>query len=230
MNRIFDRTIGLLGEDNFNKIQNKRVAIFGLGGVGGTAFEALLRSGISKFLICDFDDVDITNINRQILYTSLDVGKKKIHVASARAISINPEAEIISLDYKVDDKICEKIRDLHIDFIVDAIDDVKAKKELAKYALQRNIPFIMSMGMANKLCPTNVIITRLNKTENDPLAKKMRHDLKQEGLDISQINVVTSKENPIKNGSKLNSMMMVPSEGGLVLAYFVVKTFIDMVN
>lgn len=227
---INERTIGLIGKDNLKIFENKTIAIFGLGGVGGTAAEALLRSGFKNLIICDFDIVNESNLNRQVLYTSQDVGLLKVDVAKRRLLSINPEANIINLNCKANAKISEILCEFSIDFVVDAIDDVEGKKAIASYCSANKIPLIMSMGMANRICPTNVYITTLNKTENDPLAKKMRHDLKAENLDISLINVVASKEIPAKDGSKLNSMIMVPSSAGLNIAYFVATHFMKVFN
>ena len=134
MDNIFDRTIGLFGEDKFEIIQSKTIAIFGLGGVGGTAFEALVRTGFRKFVICDFDKVDPTNLNRQILYTSNDIGRNKVEAAKERALSINPDIEINVINTKINSETIKELDKYHIDFIADAIDDVPAKIELCKYA------------------------------------------------------------------------------------------------
>ena len=226
MDNIFDRTIGLFGEENFKKIEDKTIAIIGLGGVGGTAFEALVRTGIKNFVICDFDKVDPTNLNRQILYTYEDIGKSKVEVATKRAKSINPEVNIIALENRIDEETIKGLANLHIDFLVDAIDDIPAKILLAKFAEENNIPFLMSLGMACRMKVEDVTITKLNRTTNDPLAKKIRYEAKQAGLDISKFDVVFSKESRMTDGVKLNSIMFTPSAAGLNIASYVVSYFI----
>ena len=221
---MFERSIGLLGQDNFNLLQEKVVAVFGLGGVGGTALEALARTGFQHFLIVDFDKVDATNLNRQILYTSKDVGRNKTEAAKERILSINPDADIKSFNMKAQDFDFNQ----KIDYVVDAIDDVEGKLYIIKKAQEYNIPQIMSLGMANRFNPEQVRVSKLNQTRNDPLAKKIRYMAKQMGLDLSQINVTISEELPQKNAEKLYSTMMVPSSAGLVIAKYILNRIIDI--
>jgi len=226
MDNIFDRTIGLFGEDNYKKLENKTIAIIGLGGVGGTAFEALVRTGIKNFVICDFDKVDSTNLNRQILFTYDDIGKSKVECAIKRAKSINPEVNVIGIETKINPEGIKKLEGLKIDFLVDAIDDVKAKILLTKFAQDSDIPFLMSLGMACRMKVEDVTVTKLNRTTSDPLAKKIRYEAKEAGLDLSKINVVFSKEERMTDGVKLNSIMFTPSAAGLNIASYVVSYFI----
>ncbi len=219
---IFSRSIGLLNEENFNLIQDKAIAIFGLGGVGGTALEALARTGFKHFLIVDFDKVDPSNLNRQILYTAKDIGRNKVEAAKERILSINPEADVQIFNHKTQDFDFNQ----KIDFIVDAIDDVNGKLYLLSKAKEKDIPFIMSLGMANRFDPSKVKIAKLNQTHSDPLAKKIRYMVKKEGLDTSNINVVISEELPQKNGDKLYSIMTVPSSAGLSIAKFILSSII----
>ena len=223
MNNIFDRSIGLLGKDNFDLIQEKVIAIFGLGGVGGTALEALARTGFKHFIIVDFDKVDPSNLNRQILYTSKDIGRNKVEAAKERILSINAEADIKGLAIKAQDFDFNQ----KIDFIVDAIDDVNGKLYIAKKAQEFNIPAIMSLGMANRFDPNKVKIAKLNQTHNDPLAKKIRYLAKKDGLDLSKIIVTISEELPQKNEEKLYSTMMVPSSSGLSIAKYILECIIN---
>ena len=220
---IFNRSIGLLGIDNFELIQDKVIAIFGLGGVGGTALEALARTGFKHFIIVDFDKVDASNLNRQILYTAKDIGKEKVKVAKERILSINEEADIKEYSIKAQDFDFNP----KIDFIVDAIDDVDGKLFLIKKAQENNISSIVSLGMANRFNPEQVKVSKLNQTRNDPLAKKIRYLAKKVGLDLSKINVVISEEVPQKNQEKLYSTMMVPSAAGLTIAKFILHSIID---
>ena len=224
MNReIFTRSIGLLGEDNFNKLQDKVIAVFGLCGVGGTALEALARTGFQHFIIVDFDKVDPSNLNRQILYTSKDIGREKVEAAKERILSINPDADVKSFKSKAQEFDFNQ----KIDYLVDAIDDVDGKLFLAIKAQENNIPLIMSLGMANRFNPEQVRISKLNQTRNDPLAKKIRYMAKKAELDLSKINVVISEEIPQKNAEKLYSTMMVPSSAGLVIAKYILNGIID---
>ena len=220
---IFARSIGLLGDENFKKIQDKVIAIFGLGGVGGTALEALARTGFRHFILVDFDKVDSSNLNRQILYVYEDIGKTKVEVAKKRILSINSGADIKVYNLKAQEFDFNQ----KIDFIVDAIDDVNGKLYLLKKSQEKEIPSIMSLGMANRFNPEQVKICKLNQTKNDPLAKKIRYIAKKEELDLSLINVVISEEIPQKNGEKLYSTMMVPSSAGLSIAKFILHSIID---
>lgn len=221
--QFFERTIGLIGEDKFLKLQKAHVLVSGIGGVGGTVVEALVRSGIGNITIVDFDSVSDTNINRQILFTSEDIGKNKVDVALERLKKINPECHIKIVNKKIDEEFA--LIDKY-DYIIDAIDDVKGKKTLAKLASINKIPIIISLGMANKLDPSKVRITRLDKTTDDPLARKIRYEYKKEGIDTKSIITVNSIETPITDGNKLNSMMIVPSTAGLQLASYVIQELI----
>ena len=219
---MFSRSIGLLGEENFSLIQSKTIAIFGLGGVGGTALEALARTGFTHFLLVDFDKVDPSNLNRQILYTQKDIDRTKVEVAKERILAINPEADIKIFNIKAQDFDFNQ----KIDFIVDAIDDVEGKLFILKNAQEKNTPQIMSLGMANRFEPDKVKIAKLNQTNNDPLAKKIRYLVKRSGLSTGNINVVISSELPQKKQEKLYSTMMVPSSAGLSIAKYILECII----
>lgn len=222
MNNIFDRSIGLLGKENFDLVQDKVIAVFGLGGVGGTCLEALARTGFKHFVLIDFDKVDPSNLNRQILYTQKDIGRNKVEAAKERILSINPEADIQIFNSKAQDFDFNQ----KIDFIVDAIDDVNGKLYILSTAQEMNIPHIMSLGMANRFDPSQVKIAKLNQTHNDPLAKKLRYMVKKQGLNTANINVAISEELPQKNGEILYSTMMVPSSAGLSIAKFILESII----
>ena len=221
MDKMFDRSLGLLGEENYNAIADKSICIFGLGGVGGTAIEALVRTGVKKVILVDFDNVDITNLNRQILYTQNDVGNPKVECAKKRLMDLSPSLEVLTYNCKAQDfDFSEKI-----DFVIDAIDDVDGKVYIAKKCVENEIPFIVSLGMANRFDPSKVRISTLNKTYNDPLAKKIRYIFKQNGLLLNAINVVWSEESSVPFEGKLNSIMTVPSAAGLNIAYYVIDYF-----
>ncbi len=220
-----ERTIGLLGEDLVPVLKEKTIAVIGLGGVGGTALEALVRTGFENFLIIDGDEVNLSNLNRQILYTKEDVGKKKTESAKRRILAINPDAKVDMFSERLNEQNISVLDKYKIDFIVDAIDDVKAKIEIAKFAFKNNLPLVTSLGMANRFDPSQVQIIRLDKTTNDPLARKYRHELKTAGVDTKEIMAVCSKELPIKAEGKLHSIMTVPSAAGLNISLYVISYY-----
>ena len=219
---IFARSIGLLGEDNFNKLQDKVIAVFGLGGVGGTALEALARTGFQHFVIIDFDKVDASNLNRQILYTSKDIGRDKVEAAKERLLAINPEVDVKVFKGKAQEFDFNQ----KLDFVVDAIDDVEGKLYILQKCKENNIQTIMSLGMANRFNPEQVRVMKLNQTSNDPLAKKIRYLVKHNNIDIKDVMVVISEELPQKNQEKLYSTMMVPSSSGLTIAKYILNRII----
>lgn len=222
MASYLDRTETLLGKEKLERIQKARIMVIGLGGVGGTALSALYRSGFRHFVLVDNDKVDPSNLNRQIMYSNNDVGKLKTDVCKAKLTEFCGEIDVKTVNLYVDEiNAQDLIKD--VDFVVDAIDFVPGKIGIMKACLDKNIPFISSLGMAKRLDPEQVFQTTLNKTENDPLAKKIRYECRQRGLDLKKIPVVFSKENIIIDGKELGSMMMVPSTAGLIISNFIIK-------
>lgn len=222
---IFDRTIGLIGEAASAELAEKTVAVFGLGGVGGYVAEALARSGIGKLVICDRDIVEKTNINRQIyaLHSTLEL--PKTNVAAERIADINPEIIVESFHMNIDAESIKKFEFADWDYIVDAIDDVPAKLLIIKAAATHSIPVISCMGTGNKLDPTKLCITKIQKTHTCPLARKMRYELGK--LGISDVDVLFSSESPLtKSSGSPASMIFVPAAAGLVIASFVVRNLI----
>ena len=226
MSNYLDKSILLLGEENIKSFGSKVILVIGLGGVGGTALEALARSGFKKFILIDCDKVDESNLNRQILYTKSDVGKHKVDAAKEHLLGINNKFEILTINTKIEESTLETLELGKIDFVIDAIDYIPGKLNIIEYSIQNKIPFISSLGMGNRLNPEEVCFTKLNKTENDPLAKKLRYEAKQRGLDLKEINVVFSKEIPLIKSPKPASMMMVPSTAGLIIAKYVLSTIL----
>ena len=224
MSDYLDRSKQLLGEDKIKALANKVILVIGIGGVGGTALEALARSGFKKFVLIDSDVVDASNLNRQVLFTSDDVGKEKVLVAKNHILKISPDLEIRTITAKIGELKLDNLDIGKIDFIIDAIDLVDGKLHIYDFAQTNHIPFVSSLGMGNRVDPECVTITKLNKTENDPLAKKIRYLAKQKGLDLKEIPVVFSKETPILKSPKPASMMMVPSTAGLLIAKYVLFT------
>jgi tRNA A37 threonylcarbamoyladenosine dehydratase len=229
----------LIGQENVELLTKKRVVIFGVGGVGSYACEALARSGIGSLVLIDHDVVDVTNINRQIPALHSTVGLKKVDVMKQRIADINPECNVAAFDCFMNKDNINEIMQGQVDFIVDAIDTVTSKLDLYEYAQEKQIPIISSLGMANRLDPTKVIVTRLDKTENDPLAKSVRTQARRRNLSL-KVPVVFSTEIPITQNKVINedgqtrkekypvsSSPFVPSSAGLACASYVVRTLIE---
>jgi tRNA A37 threonylcarbamoyladenosine dehydratase len=223
MSGIDDRSKLLLGEDKVALLKTKKVAVFGLGGVGGTAFEALLRSGIGHLCCIDRDVVDESNLNRQLLFVESDVGQKKAGAAFLRAKAIRLDTEVLPECYSVSDETLGTHDYSTCDYLLDCMDDIGAKIALIHYAIDHRIPLIVSLGMANRLDPSQVGLCRLDKSEGDPLAKKLRNELRKENVDLKQVMAVLSKELPVVRLPKPASLMMVPSAAGLLMAATVIK-------
>ena len=221
---MFDRLELLIGKENIEKISKINVLIVGIGGVGGTALEALVRSGVKNITIIDKDVISESNLNRQILSTRDSIGLYKVDVGINRCKSINPDVNITGLKINLDEKNVNELE--YFDFIIDACDDINAKLALMQYANKNNINLISSMGTGKRLNPSNVIITRLDKTSNDPLAKKMRYEARKRGLKLN-IPVVCAKEEPINNDRIIASSIFVPSTAGLMLAYYIIEKVIN---
>lgn len=225
MSSQFSRTELLIGKEGIEKLQKAKVAVFGIGGVGSFVVEGLVRAGIGNFVLVDNDKVCLTNLNRQIIATTKTIGKSKVEVAKERILEINPNAnvEIYQEFFMPNTEL--KIIDKSIDYIVDAIDTVTAKIELAVEAKEMNIPIISSMGTGNKLDPTKFEVADIYKTSVCPLAKVMRKELKKR--DIKKLKVVYSKEEPIKTYTDKKqvpgSISFVPSVAGLIIAGEVIK-------
>ena len=250
MNNQFNRTELLIGKDGIKKLNNAKVAVFGLGGVGSYVLEGLVRAGVGNFVLIDDDKICITNINRQILATTKTVGKSKVEVAKERILEINPNATVEThQEFFMPET--EGILDKSIDYIVDAIDTVTAKIELVVRANKLNIPIISCMGTGNKLDPTRFEVTDIYKTSVCPLAKVMRKELR--AREIFKLKVVYSKEEPIQPeqyseascktncicppGTKRKctirnqvpgSISFVPSVAGLIIAGEVIKDIIKI--
>lgn len=217
------RTTMLLGEDNVNKLHNSSIAIFGLGGVGGTAYEALVRAGVGTIYAIDKDVVEPSNLNRQILFKNEDIGKKKTEIASLFASKIRDDVRVIPQDYLVSEESLKEHDYSSCCYLFDCLDDIGAKIALIKYSLDKKIPLIVSLGMGNRLDPSQVYTTRLDKTEGDPLAKKLRNELRKQGIPLKDIQCVLSKELPLCHLPHPSSLMMVPSEAGLIMASQFIK-------
>ncbi len=223
----FSRTELMLGKEAMDRLAATRVAIFGVGGVGGYAFEALVRSGVGEIDVIDFDTVSESNINRQIIATEDTVGKYKVDACRERALSINSMVKINAIRsfFSVDN--ANDFDLTKYDYIIDAIDTVSAKIELIVRAQAAGVKIISSMGAGNKLDPTRFEVADIYKTSVCPLARVMRTELKKRG--VKKLKVVFSKEEPIKrtvNGDGRHapgSIAFVPSVVGLIIAGEVIK-------
>ena len=231
----FSRTEMLIGAENIKKLNNSKVAIFGIGGVGSYVAEALARCGVGEFILVDNDKVTITNINRQIIATTKTIGQYKVDLMEQRILEINPEAKVETYKIFYMPDCEEKVIDNSVNYVVDAIDTVTAKLFLIEQATKLNIPVISSMGTGNKLDPSKFEITDIDKTSICPLAKVMRKELRQRN--IKKLDVLYSKEEPIKPAENAEeqtnkkhvpgSIAFSPSVAGLMIASKVVKDLIE---
>lgn len=232
MDEICSRTLMLIGDDALDKLKSAHVIVFGAGGVGGFVIEALARSFVGAITVVDNDTVAKSNINRQILATCDTVGRLKTDVAKERILSINNNCRVTTYDTFFLPENSSQFDFSQYDYIVDAVDTVSAKLELAKIAQENNIPIISSMGTGNKLHPELLEITDIYKTSVCPLARAMRSLCKRGG--IKKLKVVYSKEQPIKpctatmdNGKVVPaSSAFVPAAAGIIIASAVVNDII----
>lgn len=231
----FSRTRLILGEEAIVKLKASRVAVFGVGGVGGYAVEALARSGVGALDLIDNDEVCLSNINRQIIATHKSVGRSKVDVAEERVHDINPDCTVRTYKTFYMPDTSDQFDFREYDYIIDAIDTVTGKLELIVRANAAGTPIISSMGTGNKLDPTAFEVTDIYKTSVCPLAKVMRRECKKRG--IKKLKVVYSKEEPLhpledhaeENSSRRSipgSVPFVPSVAGLIIAGEVIKDLI----
>lgn len=229
MNEFYSRTEMLLSEDGVEKLKNACVAVFGVGGVGGYAVEALARAGVGEIHLIDSDRVSVSNINRQIIATHLTVGQFKTEAMKERIHSINPEAKVICHSVFFDESTKCQFEFTKYSYVIDAIDSLSAKVELIATATEAGVSIISAMGAGNKLDPTLFEVSDISKTTVCPLARAVRIGLRKRG--INHLKVVYSKEPPVippevSDGVKKRvpgSISFVPSVMGLILAGEVIK-------
>lgn len=227
---MFERLKLLVGEENFHNVQNKKVMIIGIGGVGGECAISLVRSGINKIVIIDNDVVELSNINRQAIAFHSTVGKKKVEVLRKILMDINPDVDVSSYNLFLDkDNIKSIIEVENPHYIIDCCDTVNTKKAIIKESIEKNIKFITSMGTGNKLDPSQLEITEIKKTENCPLAKVIRKWARDEEIK-SKIPVLYSKELPLYRGEVISSSSFVPNSAGLLLASYVFRDLLKEEN
>lgn len=230
MKDIFSRCEALLGKEKMKKLKKAKVALFGLGGVGSACFEALVRSGVGEVHVFDYDDVSLSNLNRQLLATKETVGKSKTDAALERASKICEETVVVPHNMFYLPENSREV-DFHgFDYIIDAVDTVTAKLEIIQNAKEADVPVISSMGTGNKLDITKLKVTDISKTTDCPLARVMRKELRARG--INHLKVVWSDEKPYMaeetgeckgNRPAPASAIFVPAAAGLILAGEAVK-------
>ncbi|MGD6804197.1 tRNA threonylcarbamoyladenosine dehydratase [Rossellomorea vietnamensis] len=243
----FSRNELAIGKEGLDIMKNSTVAVLGIGGVGSFAAEALARSGVGRLVLVDKDDVDITNINRQLHALLSTVGKPKADLMKERIKDINPECEVISLKMFYTEETYEEFFSYGLDFVVDASDTISYKIHLIKECLERDIPLISSMGAANKTDPTRFMIKDISKTHTDPIAKVIRTRLRKEGIHKG-VKVIFSDESPIvireeirqevgKEDAKIrkakippSSNAFVPSVAGLIAASHVISELLSSIE
>jgi len=242
MSERFLRNELYAGKEVCANLKNIKVCVVGLGGVGAYAVEALARLGVENFVLVDKDNVDITNLNRQIIALESTLGKDKVEAVKERILDINPSINVKEYPVFFNKETSSLILDEKPDYVIDAIDTITCKYELIKICLDNNIKFISSMGMGNREDLTKIDITTLDKTNYDPVAKKLREFIRKENRDkdMKKINVVFSSEIPKKqsniikdNGNTLkencppSSIIFTPSVAGLLCAYYVRKNLLN---
>lgn len=224
---MFDRFELLIGKDALEKIKKSKILIVGIGGVGGSVATSLIRSGVQNIVLIDFDTVDITNLNRQIVAYHSTIGLKKVNVMKKLLLDINPSIVVKTYEVFVDkDNIKTILDDENPTYIIDACDSKETKKALILEAISRKIKFISSMGTGNKMNPSDLEIIDIRKTINDPLARIFRKWVKDNKIK-NKITVLSSRELPIKTGNIVASNSFVPTSAGLLITSYVIKDIIN---
>ena len=216
----------LLGSKQLQKIKNSCILVFGVGGVGGYAVEMLVRCGVSKIILVDFDKVDETNINRQIIALNSTIGQSKVSVMKNRILDINPDSIVETFEERVSSDNISKFFKEKIDFVVDAIDSLNDKVALIKYCKENNINIVSALGAGNRVGIPNFEVCDIYKTQNDGLARKLRKLLKDEG--ILDLAVVYTKDTPQKTENNIvGSIAYYPAMSGCMIASYVVNKIIE---
>ncbi len=226
---MFDRLELLIGNENINKIKNTKVLLIGIGGVGGYTLESLIRSGIEHITIVDYDTIDITNLNRQIIALNTNIGKYKVDEFKTRINNINPNCEINTIKEKIDTNNFDILNITDYDYVIDACDSLDVKCEIIRKCLNYNIKFISCMGTGYKLDPSKLEIIDIRKTSYDKIAKRIRKMVKDERLK-GKIMTVCSKERVNKTSKVIASNSFVPATAGLLLTSYVINDIVGDIN
>ena len=222
---MFDRIEKLIGSEKFDLIRCKKVLLVGLGGVGGSCLEALVRSGIEDIVIIDYDVIDVSNLNRQVITFYDNIGQKKTDVAFDFCKRINPNCNIKKYDlFLNDENISNILENENVDYIIDACDSIKTKEMLILESNKRKIKMISCMGTGNKLNPSLLQMVDISKTKNDPIARIIRKFCKDNM--ITRLPVVSSVEIPIKKDKIISTMSFVPNTAGILLANYIILDII----
>ena len=218
------RRLELLIGDNIEKLKSKKVIIFGVGGVGGYVAEMCVRSGIVSITIVDFDVVDISNKNRQLIALDSTIGKNKVDVMKSRLLDINPECKVLAKNMKLLPDNIDEFNLGDYDYIVDAIDMVTSKIALIVYAHNHDIPIISAMGAGNRFGIPNVAVADIYSTQNDGLAKVLRHELRKKNITSHDVVYALNKSTP--NGKTIGSISYFPAMVGCMLSAFVIDKLV----
>ena len=222
---MFERLELIIGKENLSKLNNTRVLVIGLGGVGGILTETLVRNGIKNITIIDNDIVDITNKNRQIIALDSTVGKKKTEVMKERLLDINKDCNVTIISEFIDKNNIDLLFKEPIDYVVDACDTVSTKILIIEECLKRNIKVLSSMGMGKKTNLSKLKIMDIRKTSYDKLAKVVRKKLRDDGIN-EKVMVLSSDEEPIDTKDNIGSYSPLTSSAGLLMADYVIKDII----
>lgn len=222
---MFKRTELLIGENNLNKLKNTNILVVGCGGVGGYICEFLVRTGIENLTIIDFDKVELSNKNRQIIALNSTMGKPKVDVLKDRLLDINENAKIIAINERFNEELLNKLDLTKFDYVVDAIDDVRNKVLLIKECFNKNIFCISAMGAGNRYDIPNFKVSDIFKTYNDGLAKVLRKKLKDEG--VTKHKVVFSESKPAKIDRAVGSVAYYPPASASVLVGYIINDIIS---
>lgn len=219
----FSRFSKIVGEDEVSNLFNKTVLVLGCGGVGGYVVEGLVRSGIGRVIIVDYDVVDVTNINRQIIALDSTIGRRKVDVLEDRIKDINGDCEVVKIDKRITKDNIEELFSYDIDYFIDACDTVSVKMSVIDWCLLKGVKFISSMGTGNRIDPSKLEIMDIRKTFNDPLARILRKYVKDKRI-RNKIMVLSSLEDPVKTHDRTpGSSVFVPASSGLLIASYVIK-------
>lgn len=222
---MFSRLELLIG-DKINEINTKKVLIIGLGGVGSYAVEGLVRSGIENFIIVDYDKIDISNLNRQLMTNQSNIGEFKTDEIEKRILSINPSCNIEKFTKKIDMDNINELFNSNIDYVIDACDTLSVKLELIRICKKKNIKLISSMGTGNKMDPSRLKIMDIRKTSYDPLAKKIRKMVKDEKIKGKVMVVCSDEVGYTKIEKAIPSNSFIPATAGLLLASFIIRDIV----
>jgi tRNA A37 threonylcarbamoyladenosine dehydratase len=222
---MFDRLELLIGKEKIDLIKSKKVLLVGCGGVGGMCATSLVRSGISKITIIDYDKVEESNLNRQEVAYQSTLGRLKVDALKELLLDINPNVNIKTLNLFLDESNINELITDEYDYVIDCCDSVKTKEAIIKTSLEKNIKFISSMGTGNRLDPSMLEIIDVRKTEGDPLAKIIRKWVKDNRIK-GKIPVVCSREIPLRKGAVVGSSSFVPTSAGLLITSYVIRDII----